>query len=127
MMPISSNACWSRSIVAPISLMIGPSTMLKRHLGKLTRKMNSLSIRLLVSVLAFAIGPMLCAEAGSADQNLLKNPGFEDIDSAMPSQWLFDATKLRGKGSVQVDKSQVHSGRAAVRLVPTKANIGEDK
>ena len=58
-------------------------------------------------------------------EQLARNPGFED-GGPVPSGWSWDQKQSGAKGTISLDKSQVHSGASSVRLQPNRNNVADD-
>jgi alpha-N-arabinofuranosidase len=57
----------------------------------------------------------------STDENVVKNPGFEQGGGAVPNGWIME-DKVRSKGQAILDSALTHSGNAALKLVPNSRN-----
>jgi alpha-N-arabinofuranosidase len=55
----------------------------------------------------------------------IRNAGFENGGSPVPDGWMRDSARTGNKGSVSVDRTHTHSGRASLRLQPNSRNGGD--
>lgn len=56
-----------------------------------------------------------------ATGNILANPGFEEQDGSLPRGWTFE-DRVKHKGDVSLDSTNVHSGKFSLRLTPNRDN-----
>ena len=56
---------------------------------------------------------------------MARNGGFEEGGSPIPQGWMRDLAYTGKKGTVSLDRSRSHSGRASLRLQPNSQNSGD--
>src|SRR5207253_7592776 len=61
----------------------------------------------------------------SQRQELVRNSGFEEGGSGVPRGWVRDLKYTGKKGSVSLDRSRQHTGRASLKLQPNSQNGGD--
>ncbi len=61
----------------------------------------------------------------SRGQDLVRNRGFEEGGSQVPQGWMRDLAYTGKKGTVSVDFSRNHTGRASLKLQPNSKNGGD--
>ena len=58
-----------------------------------------------------------------AKENLLSNPGFEEVADDMPLGWQIEQKNMH-KGTISIDQENIQSGHYALELIPNSKNIG---
>jgi alpha-N-arabinofuranosidase len=63
------------------------------------------------------------AAVTAAEENLLANPGFEDVADALPLGWQIEQKNMH-KGTISIDQENIQSGHYALELTPNSENTG---
>ena len=60
---------------------------------------------------------------GQSANNLLRNPGFEDVSGSLPSGWTIEKNP---KGHAELASNKAQSGKNSLKLVPNEKNTSTD-